>query len=70
MDAGGEQVSVAGWCERTVAPHMPGAAGTEIDAGHTTDGGVLSTTVTLPVAWLVAPRGSTTVSSTHVVPIA
>jgi hypothetical protein len=70
IDAGGEQVSDAVGVKATVALQVPGAAGTVIGAGQTIDGGVLSTTVTLPVAWLVAPRGSTTVSSTGVVPSA
>src|SRR5205823_694390 len=64
-----EQVSVAVGANGTGALHAPGLAGTEISSGHVSCGGVLSTTVTLARAWLVAPFVSFTVSSTAVVPM-
>ena len=66
--AGGEHTSVAVGANDTVALHWPGDAGTVIGDGHAITGALMSTTVTLPVAWLVAPFGSTTVSRTVVVP--
>src|SRR5205823_4214654 len=66
---GAEHVSLASAENGTGALHAPGLAGTEISSGHVSCGGVLSTTVTLARAWLVAPFVSFTVSSTAVVPM-
>jgi len=65
---GGEQLSEAVVVKATGALHAPGEVETVIGAGQEIAGGASSTTVTVAVAWLVAPMGSTTVSRTDVVP--
>src|SRR5437764_12559925 len=69
MVTGDEQVSAASVVNDTGAPHAPGAAGTVIGAGHVTWGGVISTTITRALAWLIAPFVSFTVRSTSVEPM-
>jgi hypothetical protein len=66
---GAEHASVAvGSAKLTDAKHLPGAVFVTIGAGQTINGASLSTTVTVPSAWLVAPFGSVTVNITGVVP--
>jgi hypothetical protein len=67
-DTGGEHESLAVDANVTGAEHVPGATLTVIGVKQDSDGAVRSTTVTTPVAWLVAPFGSVTVSSTVVEP--
>ena len=63
-----EQRSDALTVKVTTAVHCPGSAFRVMFAGHDIEGGVLSTTVTVPEHCLESPGGSVTVNVTVVVP--